>query len=268
MEPHPAGAHPGCIQHVGEDGRSIGGFHPRRPPEVDSLVAADDLQRVEQRRLADTSIRLFGNAVQVEQAPPGAFFVGASVGRPQPLQVRLVDDREAPVESLQGERHGMEIRQRGQQTTLLGEGVGGSSGELCNFRQREPGCRRERHRARQAIAIRPVLHRIDQVHEQARALCHRHPRNATSGDNRAGTCRQDLPGLDQNIRPWSVCDIPGEHGRDLCEPQVDMRRQFCVADGRQACGREAPQHGARQPLGDKTQSGVFLLRSDTGQQAP
>ena len=74
-EPHPPSAHAGRVQGVVEESGGIGRLRPRRPLEVDALVAADDSERVEQSRIAVAVARVSGKAVKVEQALPGAVLI-------------------------------------------------------------------------------------------------------------------------------------------------------------------------------------------------
>ena len=90
-------------------------------------MTGDDRQRLQQRRLALSGRLFVQQAVQIEQAPPGVFLVGAAAGRARPRQVGLIHDRETTVEPLERERGGVEARQGGQQDLLVGESLGGTS---------------------------------------------------------------------------------------------------------------------------------------------
>ena len=123
-EPYPPAAHAGRIQNVAE-GRSGVGFARRDGPfEVNPLMTPDRLQSFAQRRNTRAAVPLPREPVQVEQTKPGPFLIAAAIGGPFPRDIRLVDDREAAVEPLKGERRRMEACERGQQKTLLGERFG------------------------------------------------------------------------------------------------------------------------------------------------
>ena len=113
VEPHAAAAHSGRIQDMGEDGGGIGCIRRSGPVEVDPLMTGDDRQRLEQRRFARFGRLFVQQAVEVEQAAPGAFLVSAAADRARPRQVGLIHDRETAVEPLERERGGVEARQRG-----------------------------------------------------------------------------------------------------------------------------------------------------------
>ena len=127
VEPHAATADSGRIQDMGENGGGIGCIRRSGPVEVDPLMTGDERQRLEQRRFALSGRLFVQQAVQVEQAAPGAFLVGAAAGRARPRQVGLIHDRETTVEPLERERGGVEARQCGQQGVLVGENFGGAS---------------------------------------------------------------------------------------------------------------------------------------------
>ena len=253
---------------MGEDGGGIGCVRRSGPVEVDPLVTGDDRQRIEQRRFARFGPLFVQQAVQVEQAAPGAFLVGAAARRARPRQVGLIDDRETAVEPLQRERGGVEARQGGQQDVLVGQGLGGTCRETGFLHQREPARGRERYRVRRGVAVGSALRRIDQAQEQSGARRRlRHPHHPPPRRQRAFDGRHGGSGLHERIRLRPVRDPARQHGGQVREPRVDLAGQLRAPHGGELGGRKAPQHRVRQPLRHETQGRVSLLGRDARQQA-
>ena len=196
-------------------------------------MAADDAQDLAQRRALSPVFLMFRQTVQIEEPAPGVFLVGAAAGGPRPFQVRLVHGREAAVEPLQGERDFMEIRQRGQQQALVGQGFGGQNGRKAVRRgQREPAVGSQRYRIRGVAIVRTVCADIDQAHEQTRARRgRRRPRPCHAAPHRKrGPCRRRrLSGLHERVRRRPVHDVPGQRRGHIHNPRIDRGGQVLKA---------------------------------------
>ncbi len=137
-------------------------------------MATNNPQDIEQCGVAPAGFFRLQQAVQVEQSAPGAVLIGTAVARPCPIQVCLVHDCQTAVESLQGERDGVEVCQGGQQQAFFGERFGRPGVQLYFFCQSEPTDGRERNDGRGGSAF--ALRRVDEAHEQSRARRQlRHP---------------------------------------------------------------------------------------------
>ena len=196
-----------------------------------------------------------------EQAVAGGLLAAAAVQGLGALQVGHVDQHQAPVELLGGQRQPVELGQRVEQQAVGVERRGRGDGQRGGAEQPDPAIDGDGDEAG-AVTVR-----LAGVEERRVPLRGGHPDHPVPG-------RQHpffhVPGLSRGQEALGArarLHVVGDRGREVGDPGIDLPDQ---QPGRLGRGERGPGDGAElgvgEPLGDVHRRGAALLAGDTEDQ--